>query len=117
MLMIWCQSCQTVVWAYDHFPPTEISGFLNESHMPCPLCGDKRNFDAIGLETDRANERVNNLRKEGQRVFDLWSLMEYIAAGKKLTWNPSDDNSWFRPHTTVVYSGPPIVKVTYSNPY
>jgi len=90
--MVWCQSCKTVVWAYDHYPHTDIRGFLNEAYMPCPLCGAKGNFDGWGSE-DAYGDLKSVAPKE---VYDGWSAMKYIAKLHKLEWNPSPDNHWFR---------------------
>ena len=92
--MIWCNRCKTVVWAYDHQPHMDIRGWLNEVYMPCPLCAEEGNFDGWG--DGSAEETIQNLKDQGLKVYDRWSLMKAIAKMHKVEWNPSPDNRWFR---------------------
>ena len=91
--MVWCNSCKTVVWAYDHYPHTDIRGFLNLAKIPCPLCDEKGNFDGWG--SDKAYEDVKPVAVNFP-VFDDWSAMKFIAHTHKMEWNPSPNNHWFR---------------------
>jgi len=88
MEMVWCQSCKTVVWAYDHAEPSDRAGVANSFSLPCPLCGVKGNFNGKGITSQED---------------DKWSYMKWVATIEALTWNPSGDNHWFRPGTLVVY--------------
>lgn len=92
-VMVWCQSCKKVVWAYDHFPHTDIRGFLNEAYMPCPRCGAEGNFDGWG-----DNGKDLNFFKgahPNEPIYDWWSLMKAVAKNHNMEWCPSGDNRWF----------------------
>jgi len=91
--MVWCNSCKTVVWAYDHQPHSDIRGFLNLAHIPCPLCKEKGDFDGWG--SDNAYETVKP-HTVNFPIFDDWSAMKFIALTNGVEWNPSPDNHWFR---------------------
>ena len=88
--MVWCQSCNTVVWAYDHQPKVDLRGICNMLKLPCPKCGDTGNFD--GWASNSPMEQL----KEIPQICDAWSGMRYIAATYDLKWETSPDCSWFR---------------------
>ena len=87
--MVWCQSCKTVVWAYDHQPPVDLRGICNMLKLPCPKCGEIGNFDGWG--SHNAHQQLSS-RKE---VYDDWSAMRYVAEYEGMEWDPSGDNRWF----------------------
>jgi len=92
-VMVWCQSCKTVVWAYDHQPPGPIAGLFNNMRMPCPKCGTEGNFDGWG-----SKDAYGDLKERGTKeypVYDDWSAMKYIAHHNSVEWGPSGDNRWF----------------------
>ncbi len=92
--MVWCQSCKTVVWAYDHQPRVDMRGICNMLRLPCPKCGGKANYDGWAVKelTPDLQKRLEKIRP----VYDLWSAMEAIATNEKLAWEPSPDNDWYR---------------------
>ena len=87
MQMVWCNSCSTVVWAYDHQPPCNLSGIINMMALPCPNCNRQRTFNGWG---------ANNLDDfaEIPEVVDDWMAMKAVAKQYNLHWNPSPDNQW-----------------------
>lgn len=94
--MIWCQSCKTVVWAYDHQPSVGMSGICNMLRLPCPVCGSKGNYDGWGIDK-LTEELAESLAKHSNTpIFDKWAAMKAIANAHKMTWLPSPDNDWFR---------------------
>ena len=90
--MVWCQTCKTVVWAYDHQSEVDLRGICNMLKLPCPKCGDIGNFD--GWASNNAYEQIKNIA--GDQVYDAWSAMEYIAKAYKVAWEISPDCSWFK---------------------
>ena len=101
MEMIWCQSCKTVIWAYDHAEPSDRMGAANSFNLPCPLCGHKSNFSGLGIPNKSIDKNINQLRTTGLPVYDKWSYMKHLAFCNNVEWNPSGDNSWFRPGTHI----------------
>lgn len=94
-VMVWCNGCKTVVWAYDHQSRVDLRGLCNILQLPCPKCGDIGNFD--GWESDNPYEQLGNaLSKAEGQVYDDWSAMKYVARAYKVEWEPSPDNTWFR---------------------
>lgn len=91
--MVWCQSCKTVVWAYDHQPHMDIRGWLNLVYMSCPQCGEESNFDGWGSDNPKV---ITKMGEKGLAVFDWWSLMRYVAQQHKVKWAPSGNNRWFQ---------------------
>ncbi len=94
--MVWCQSCKTVVWAYDHQQSVGLGGICNMLHLPCPKCETKGNFDGWGI-----NELTDDLAKQLERatndpIYDAWAAMKAIAKMHKVEWQPSPDNNWNR---------------------
>lgn len=88
--MVWCNSCSTVVWAYDHQPHMDLRGVINMMGLPCPNCHRTHCFDGWG---------TNDIEKftEGypdKEIFDGWSAMKYVAKIHNLEWKPSPDNRW-----------------------
>ncbi len=90
--MVWCKSCNTVVWAYDHQKPIHLSGVANMLRLACPVCGDRGGFDGWASDEGQVFEEVSRLT--GLSVFDWWSCMKAVAAYHKKKWNPSQDNTW-----------------------
>lgn len=74
MSMVWCQSCRTVVWAFDH-TNEDVRGLVNHLSLPCPNCSSRNNFDGID--------------------FTNWEEMKEGSARRGLIWNPTPDCSWF----------------------
>lgn len=93
-VMVWCQSCKTVVWAYDHQPKVDLRGICNMLKLPCPKCGDVCNFD--GWASDNPIEQVNQAFKGHNKAYDAWSVMRIIATLSELEWEISPDCSWFK---------------------
>ena len=94
MEMVWCEKCKTVIWAYDHWKPSDLRGTANMWRLKCPSCGGDSCFDGWG-----AKELTANLSKEihdisNESVYDGWSAMKAIAKMNKVEWNPSGDNTW-----------------------
>ena len=87
--MVWCNSCSTVVWAYDHQPHCDLRGIVNMMGLPCPNCHRTHYFDGWGI--DSVEEMINHYPEE---VFDRWSAMKFIAKHNHLEWKPSGDNRW-----------------------
>ncbi len=94
--MIWCQSCKTVVWAYDHQPSVGISGICNMLRLPCPKCEVKGNFDGWGIDKLTDDQAKQLERTTSNPIYDMWSAMKAIAKLRKVEWQPSPDNNWFR---------------------
>ena len=82
--MVWCQSCDTVVWALDA-DKGDVRGILNMLRIPCRLCGAVGNYDGYSANT-------NHMIMHG--TFDGWSTMKALANAEELAWNPSMDNTW-----------------------
>ena len=93
--MVWCQSCKTVVWAYDHQRPVDIRGIVNMFGLPCPKCSAEGNFDGFGFDRFTGILRSLGINPEGVKVYDAWSAMKAMASWYKLAWDPSPDNRWF----------------------
>jgi hypothetical protein len=83
--MVWCQSCQTVVWALDR-DVGDLRGTLNMLNIPCRLCGSKGNYDGH-------NATISH--QEWLGTFDGWSTMKALAKSENVEWNPSETNIWF----------------------
>lgn len=95
-VMVWCQSCKKVVWAYDQYPPTDLRGICNTLHLPCPSCGDIGNFNGWSDRLPYSELKANILQRSPEaRIVDYWTIMKYIAEQEKVSWEPSGDNSWF----------------------
>ncbi len=91
--MVWCQSCKTVVWAYNHQPKVDLRGICNMLALPCPKCGHKGNYDGWG-NNELTDNLITDLEKI-QPVYDMWSAMRAIAVNEQVAWEPSPDNDWF----------------------
>jgi hypothetical protein len=94
--MIWCNSCKTVVWAFDHQPKVDMRGICNMLCLPCPKCGDKGNYDGWGIDelTEAMVTQLN--RTSGMPIYDRWAAMKAVAKLHNVVWEPSPDNDWFR---------------------
>lgn len=92
-VMVWCQSCHTVVWAYDHQQPVDLRGICNMLNLPCPKCGEAGNFD--GWEAKDAYEKLFQRYESSKVVYDDWSAMKEIARLEGVNWEPSGNNHWF----------------------
>jgi hypothetical protein len=88
-VMVWCNNCQTVVWAYDEQKNYDIRGLVNEFGLSCPNCNRQHCFDGWG--SDKPTEQLHRYSKE---IVDGWSAMRYVAKSHNLNWNPSTDNHW-----------------------
>ena len=98
-VMVWCQSCKTVVWAYDHQPNVDLRGICNTLKLPCPKCGHIGNFDGWGSKSPC--EALKDRDTQEQPIYDDWSAMKFIARQYGIAWEPSPDNTWFRrPNST-----------------
>ena len=87
--MVWCMSCNTVVWALDkNFG--DLRGILNMLRIPCRLCGVAGNYDGH-------NAYVSHKKWLG--TFDGWSTMRALAKHEGVEWNPSETNVWFDQET------------------
>ena len=82
--MVWCQSCDTVVWALDS-DQGDLRGILNMLRIPCRLCQAVGNYDQYSANT-------NHMKMHG--AYDGWSTMKALANLERLEWNPSPDNTW-----------------------
>lgn len=78
--MVSCNSCRTVVWAYDHLD-IALSGIINHLKLPCPKCGEVQNFDGRNYATHRGE--------------DGWDILHRVADRNGLTWSISPDCAWF----------------------
>ena len=83
-VMVWCQSCDTVVWALDS-DVGDLRGILNMLKIPCRLCRAIGNYDQYS---------ANAAHQEHYGTFDGWSTMKALANYEGLEWNPSPDNTW-----------------------
>ncbi|KKL13222.1 hypothetical protein LCGC14_2527930 [marine sediment metagenome] len=95
--VVWCQSCKTVVWAYDSMQPNQdIRGLMNMISMPCPKCGEVRNFDGW----DSGNQTLEDVGKTipGAQIYDWWSALKAVARDNipDVKWEISPDCSWFK---------------------
>lgn len=90
-VMVWCQSCKEVVWAYDHQKPVDLRGLCNLLKLPCPSCGEVGNFD--GWESNNAYQELKDT--PGETISDDWSAMRAVAHVMGVEWEPSGDNKWF----------------------
>ena len=88
MEMVWCNSCSTVVWAYDHQRSCDLRGIVNEMGLPCPNCHRTHCFDGWGTNS------IDKLHERHPEVFDGWSAMKFIAKENNMEWKPSPDNRW-----------------------
>lgn len=86
--MVWCICCNTVVWAYDHQPHTDLRGIINMMGLPCPNCHQTVCFDGWGTDD------ISALAKQHPEIFDKWAAMKFIAKEHNLKWKPSPDNRW-----------------------
>ena len=95
-VMVWCQSCKKVVWAYDQQPSVDLRGLCNHLALPCPQCGATGNFngwaDRLPYEEQKAALLAFN---PDARIFDYWSMMHLIAEREGVEWVPSGNNHWF----------------------
>lgn len=93
-VMVWCQSCKKVIWAYDHQPKVDLRGICNMLKLPCPKCGDEGNFD--GWASDKPLAQVREYAEaKGVRIYDAWSAMHFIADEYQMEWDPSGNLRWF----------------------
>jgi hypothetical protein len=92
--IVWCLTCRTTVWAYDHIT-IDLRSVCNMLQLPCPKCGDIGNFD--GWE---AKDPVRHVRKalpdKKDEVYDAWSALKAVAEIHEVSWDISPDCSWFR---------------------
>ena len=89
-VMVWCQSCNTVVWAYNHQEYVDLRGICNMLRLPCPKCEKVGNFDGWGKRKD-----VDYVSAFPE-AYDDWSLMRLVAERNGIEcWEPSPDNTWF----------------------
>ena len=88
-VMVWCNKCSTVVWAYDHLPYMDLRGVINMMGLPCPNCHRAHCFD--GWSSNNIDGIIDQYPKE---VFDAWSAMRFIAKLEHKEWKPSPDNRW-----------------------
>ena len=88
--MVWCNSCNTVVWAYDHQPHCDLRGIVNMMGLPCPNCHRTHCFDGWGANDI---EKLANHYPD-KEIFDGWSAMKYVAKENHKEWKPSPDNRW-----------------------
>ena len=88
-VMVWCQSCDTVVWALDS-DVGDLRGILNMLKIPCRLCRAIGNYDQYSANT-------NHMKTHG--TFDGWSTMRALAKHEGVEWNPSETNVWFDQET------------------
>ena len=86
--MVWCNSCNTVVWAYDHQPHMDIRGLVNMFGLPCPNCHRTHCFDGWGINS------IEEIASLHPQIVDGWSAMKYVAKNENLEWKPSPDNRW-----------------------
>ena len=86
--MVWCQSCETVVWAHDS-NQGDLRGILNMLKIPCRLCGKEANYDGLSV-TSIHLERYEDLGIAP----DAWSVMRALQRYLGVSWNPSPDNTW-----------------------
>lgn len=78
--MVFCQSCRTVIWAYDSVS-YDLRGIANFLRLPCPKCGDKASFDGWVGGVD----------------FPFgWTEMRELADKNKLAWEISPNCDWFK---------------------
>ena len=98
-VMVWCQSCKKVVWAYDHQPYIDLRSICNLLKLPCPKCGDEGSFDGWGSNSPVADlaSAVTNVETKASLgdVYNAWSAMQAIANIHDVEWEPSPDNRWF----------------------
>jgi len=95
--VVWCQSCKTAVWAYDHTgPKMDLRGIMNHLGMPCPKCGEVGNFDGWG-SGEQTLEDIQESFPSAQ-IYDWWSALKEVAKlnCKDLEWEISPDCRWFR---------------------
>ena len=93
--MVWCQSCSTVVWAYDHQCSCDLRGIVNMMGLPCPNCHRTHCFDGWGTnDIEEFIKRHQDLPGSIIGVFDAWSAMRFIAKENHVEWKPSGDNRW-----------------------
>ena len=88
-VMVWCQGCKKVVWAYDHQPPVDLRGICNMLALPCPKCGEVGNFNGWSLSS------LDDLKGNWKVFPDLWSAMHSMAEREGVEWEPSGNNHWF----------------------
>lgn len=92
--MVWCQSCKTVVWAYDAQPRVDLRGICNMFRLACPKCGAKGNYDGWGCNKLTEKDRKQMELIAGQTIYDMWSLLRAVAKSEGMAWEPSGDNTW-----------------------
>ena len=93
--MVWCQSCKTAVWAYDHQSEVDLRGICNMLKLPCPKCGDIGNFDGWA-SNDMAAFYDSLPAKAKEELYDWWSAMKYVAEAHNVAWEISPNCSWFK---------------------
>ena len=89
--MVWCQSCETVVWAHDS-NQGDLRGILNMLKIPCRLCGKEANYDGFSVTSNL--ERYKNLAITSGFPRDAWSVMRGLQRYHEVSWSPSPDNTW-----------------------
>lgn len=94
-VMVWCNDCKKVVWAYDHQKPVDLRGICNLLKLPCPQCSKIGNFD--GWESDNLEKVKGAFPPETlqKKIYDWWSAMKVIAEQYGVEWAPSGNNQWF----------------------
>lgn len=94
--MVWCNSCKTVVWAYEHQKPVDLRGICNMLQLPCPKCGAVGNFDGWASDNFEGADEAIRYLIPSWAIYDWWSAMKAIAESYKIAWEPSPDNTWLR---------------------
>lgn len=92
--MVWCQSCKTVVWAYDEQPVVDLRGICNMLKLPCPKCSETGNFNGWG--SNHPVKTLLDMKVPDKDVYDGWSAMRWFAHTENLKWEINPDCSWFK---------------------
>ena len=86
--MVWCQSCETVVWAHDS-NQGDLRGILNMLKLPCRLCGEEANYDGLSVTSIDLERYKNSGIASG-----AWSVMRALQRYHEVEWGRSPDNTW-----------------------
>ncbi|KKK71991.1 hypothetical protein LCGC14_2908360, partial [marine sediment metagenome] len=79
--VVWCNGCKTAVWAYDSMQKgQDVRGLMNMMNMPCPKCGETRNFD--GWDGDWQDLKG----APGEKIYDGWSALKSVAHFYGAAW-------------------------------
>ena len=82
--MVFCVSCQSVVWAHDH-DHGDVRGLCNLFRLSCPVCEEVASFDEY------------RIRESHLAGLDPWAYMHQLAKREGLAWRNSPDLSWAAP--------------------